>query len=155
MKKRGFTLIELMIVVAIIGLLSAIALPKFGNVNESAKAANVQGNLANMRTAISMFYAKTDEYPDLVGNQDSLNSVAVDGVAFTDYYSKSKAPYTPAEGTTLSKNNIIYTGDVSGTAIVATSNEGEGGWAYYSTDGSIRANLAENVYSQDIDWSEE
>ncbi len=152
MKKRGFTLIELMIVVAIIGLLSAIALPKFGDVNESAKAASVQGNLANMRTAIAMFYAKTDEYPDLVGNENSLNSVAADGVSFTDYYSKSKSPITPAftSGTSV----VVKTNEITGVATVGLDNS-DGGWAYYSSDGSIRADLPTTAYDQGIDWSEE
>lgn len=42
--KKGFTLTELMAVITIIGLLSAIAMPRFTNITNSAKAAQVQGN---------------------------------------------------------------------------------------------------------------
>ena len=152
MRKRGFTLIELMIVVAIIGLLSAIALPKFGNVNESAKAASVQGNLANMRTAIAMFYAKTDEYPDLAGNENSLNSVVADSASFTDYYSKTKSPVTPAftSGTSV----VVKTNEITEVETVGLD-DSDGGWAYYSSDGSIRADLPTAAYDQGINWSEE
>ena len=57
---HGFTLIELMIVVAIIGILSAIAVPKFGNLVRKAKEAAVKGGLGALRSAISIYYADTE-----------------------------------------------------------------------------------------------
>ena len=56
--KKGFTGIELMIVISIISLISAIALPKFSNIRSEAKIANVSGNLANLYTAISLYKLK-------------------------------------------------------------------------------------------------
>ncbi|OQY08994.1 MAG: hypothetical protein B6I28_03790 [Fusobacteriia bacterium 4572_132] len=71
---KGFTLIELMIVVAIIALLASVALPKFANTTDAAKAANVQGNLANLRKAISMFKAKNGDYPTTGGNNRNIST---------------------------------------------------------------------------------
>ncbi len=56
----GFTLIELMLVSAIIGLLAAIAIPKFGDLIIRAKEAAVLGKLGALRSAISIYYADTD-----------------------------------------------------------------------------------------------
>lgn len=54
--QKGFTLIELMIVVAIIGILAAIALPKFAQMLEKARIGNCKGNLGALRSAGSIYY---------------------------------------------------------------------------------------------------
>lgn len=54
---RGFTLIELMTVVTIIGLLSAIALPKFADWVVKARETSVKGGIGALRSALSIYYA--------------------------------------------------------------------------------------------------
>ena len=61
--KKGFTLIELMIVVVIIGILSAIAIPKYSDVTESARYAACRSNLRNIVGAINLYVAENGEYP--------------------------------------------------------------------------------------------
>ena len=64
LKKQGFTLIELMIVVAIIGILAAIAVPKFADMVTKSKEASVKGNLGAVRSATSIYYGDMEgEYP--------------------------------------------------------------------------------------------
>ena len=58
--REGFTLIELLIVVVIIGILAAIALPKFGETRERAYVSAMQSDLRNLQTAQELYYADAD-----------------------------------------------------------------------------------------------
>lgn len=71
----GFTLIELMIVVAIIGVLAAIAIPKFSELIRKSNEGTNRGNLGALRSALSIYYS------DMEGNwpTDNLASLTANG----------------------------------------------------------------------------
>jgi prepilin-type N-terminal cleavage/methylation domain-containing protein len=64
MNRTGFTLIELLIVVVIIGLLAAIAIPKFANTKEKAYIASMKADLRNLVTAEEAYFADSLAYTD-------------------------------------------------------------------------------------------
>ncbi len=65
---KGFTLIELLIVVVIIGILAAIAIPKFANTKEKAYIAGMKADLRNLVTAQEAYFADNVTYASVLTN---------------------------------------------------------------------------------------
>src|SRR5438045_9605106 len=65
--RRGFTLIELMVAVAIVGILSAIAIPNFSKFQARSKQSEAKANLKALFTAEKAFMQEKDRYSALVG----------------------------------------------------------------------------------------
>lgn len=61
-KTNAFTLIELMIVVAIIGILASIAIPKFADLIRKLQEATTKGNLGVLRSALSIYYVDNEGF---------------------------------------------------------------------------------------------
>jgi MSHA pilin protein MshA len=73
--QKGFTLIELVIVIVILGLLAATALPRFSNLTQSARVATLNGLAGGLRGAVSIARATQLVTPGLNSN----DSVSMDG----------------------------------------------------------------------------
>jgi type IV pilus assembly protein PilA len=124
---RAFTLVEIMIVVAIIALLAAIAIPNLITARRTANEAAAKANLRTLSTAAETFYISRQHYPDLLSEfEEFVNSAsnycadlagtlkAVQGynyscVSDTTGYTFEAQPVTP--GTT---GNITYTATTGG-----------------------------------------
>jgi type IV pilus assembly protein PilA len=86
--QRGFTLIELMIVVAIIGILAAIAIPNFNRFQAKSKQSEAKTNLKAIFTAAKARVAEKDDYANPVNNTalTQIGWAPEPGNRYTYYY---------------------------------------------------------------------
>jgi prepilin-type N-terminal cleavage/methylation domain-containing protein len=143
---RGFTLVELMIVVAIIGILAAVAIPKFAQMLEKSREGATKGNLGAIRSAISNYYADQQGWYPITMDTVSyyITSTSVSLPAFCPTYLDSTLPGVKCTGKatfngTSSNNgpgsapasaNIVTSGAWGIPAFLTTS--GGYGWKYDS-----------------------
>jgi prepilin-type N-terminal cleavage/methylation domain-containing protein len=131
-RSKGFTLIELMIVVAIIGILAAVAIPKFADLVTKSKEASVKGGLGAVRSAVSIYYgdlegsypgnlfealAWANRYMPAVGGASSLGTI--------DIPKHSNAGGNPGHGYGSVQSNEVATTNSDATAFWYTSATGD------------------------------
>lgn len=130
---RGFTLVELLIVIIIIAVLAAVVVPKFVNSGLRSREAALKSNLKLYRNAIDLFRNDTGAFPaslsDLAATTAPANGLSASGstqaIAAADY----KGPYVEAvEKDPVSGNNFNYstTAPVGKVTSSASGNASDG-----------------------------
>jgi prepilin-type N-terminal cleavage/methylation domain-containing protein len=82
-KRKGFTLLELLIVVIIIGILATLAMPRFIKATLTARSAEALTNLGMLRGSEWRYYAEHNDFASLIGNLDIDNPNNVANKQFT------------------------------------------------------------------------
>ena len=97
---KGFTLVELLIVVIILAILAAIIIPQFSGATDDATQAAYDTNIANIRAAIDLYRQQHTEYPGAVatGGGTCGSGVAVNELAGAAAFTAQLRNYTNAAG---------------------------------------------------------
>ena len=129
-KQSGFTLVELVIVIVVLGILAAVAVPRFFDFTGDAKDAACKGALGGVRSGVATFYAHsatptgggTATFPTLL-------ELTAPGTIMTDAVPDN--PYS-----TGAAKNTVVAGVTKGTVVTSGT---AGGWCYKAATGEFWA----------------
>ncbi|MDI6895181.1 MAG: prepilin-type N-terminal cleavage/methylation domain-containing protein [Bacillota bacterium] len=79
--RRGFTLIELVVVITILGVLAAVAIPSVGGYVDNAKKKAAKADAKNIQTALLMYRSENNAYPSGIAGYDALRTCILDYVS--------------------------------------------------------------------------
>ena len=141
--RAGFTLVEMMIVIAILGLLAAVAIPQFTSAKEDGRVAAMVSSLSILRTAIDSYWSQHDEFPGQKNAEEFKNQMTKTtnkegrvgegtGFGYGPYLRRGILPENPFTNT-----NTVKIVDK-----MPTKPSGNQAWVYDKSNGEIRANVS-------------
>jgi general secretion pathway protein G len=138
-KSKGFTLIEMLIVIVVIAILALIVIPRLLGAGRKAKEATLRGDLHQIRNAIQQFEADCGDYPSAIGQLMTTPSagnggtgIALDVAGWQGPYLRTADNNLPKDPFTDSSTTWAYTASTghvqSGSTLTAINGENYSSW---------------------------
>jgi len=135
--RRGFSLVELVIVVVILSIIGAIAIPRMSRGAEGAADSSLTADLSTMRSAIEFYAAEHGGQLPTFGNFVSQMTEYSDNNGLTQATKGGNFIFGPY----LREIPELKVGTGKGVSTVVATLDGAGGWVYDDSTGEITANL--------------
>jgi general secretion pathway protein G len=147
--KKGFTLVEILIVVIILGILAAIVIPQFTEASSEARVSNLMTNLQTIRSQLLLY--KTQHLEHYPTNDATGHTFEEQMTQFSDVTGdvsaapSSSFPYGPylqsVPANPISGSNAVVVEDDAATGFAAPA--ADAGWWFNSATGEFRANITD------------
>ena len=126
--RKGFTIIELLIVIAVIAVLIAIALPRFKGMREEGDIARAKGELRTLQAALESYYSHNNNAYPATGSAalDSALAVAeprIVGGVMVDPFDTGGGDYKYVVGGTNNKYYVLYSAGTNGNGSAALAGD--------------------------------
>jgi len=140
-RERGFTLLELIIVVGIIGVLAAISIVKFVQLIDKAREAATKANLGALRASVSIYFADNKGiWPAQLTTEKWIHSGEPFPAFIPTYMRRIPKATLQRSNPHANEDNIEYVTTHIYGEIAPEQITDKGGWIYSSTGGDIRVN---------------
>ena len=137
MKAKGFTLVEILIVVVILGILAAVVIPQFTNASTEAKTNSLMSNLQSVRSQVELYKVQHNDLlpsPEAAGTWNRMTQ-------YTDISGAAQATKdaTHIYGPYLQQVPKNPFNDKSTVDLDGTVGDNNAGWEFNSTTGAFQA----------------
>ena len=127
-RRAGFSLVELVVVILVLGIIAAVATPKMFDTASSARTSGTQQSLSVLRSAIDLYRTQNSAYP----------TAATLKTALATYL---RGPFPAPQVGANQNNNVVVTTQSPITTVVA----GGAGWVFNETTGDVAVNDAAGI----------